>query len=280
MKIWRNYGHKFTKFSDKTRRTAERKNRLGMYFLDFLPWGLCLERKTLGLGILGGITQRDCQVENDCSWGRGKNCLTWTPPYEVEIHLGRCLFVIAGGAEQRVGESRRETSSLREEEGCWRGDRQGETGSWNGEDGETISVATRAEVSSQSRHVITHEGSQSLIFPHTVGEQHSDQLAQDRGEESLRGSMTFPEAQSLKNKSLMNQVTEMAGRKSLKQQQKESKNMALGDLLEAPVFPALVFLIINILAHISAQGHYLVTSVSISYSKLCTFGSLTGVSRG
>ena len=151
MKIWRNYGHKFTKLSDTTSRTAERKNRLGMYFLDFLPWGLCLERKTLGLGIGGGgIAQRDCQVENDCSWGRGKNCLAWTPPYEVEIHLGRCLFVCDSwrGGGVGVGESMRETSSLREEEGCWRRDRQGETGSWNGEDSETISVATRTEVSS------------------------------------------------------------------------------------------------------------------------------------
>lgn len=71
-KIWRNCRHKFAKLSDKRSRTAERKNRLEIYFLDFLPCSLCLKKKTLGLGIWGYITQGDCQVENDFSWGRGK----------------------------------------------------------------------------------------------------------------------------------------------------------------------------------------------------------------
>lgn len=96
------------------------------------------------------------------SLGAEEKLSSWTSPYEVEIHLGRCLSVMSEGM--------RETSSLRGEEGYWRGDRQGNTGSGNGEDSETISVATRAEVSSTSRHVITHEGSYSLMSPHTVVE--------------------------------------------------------------------------------------------------------------
>lgn len=46
------------------------------------------------------------------------------------------------------------------------------------------SVATRAEVSNKSRHVITHKGSYSLIFPHIVVKLQFDHLAQDTSRRS------------------------------------------------------------------------------------------------
>lgn len=49
-------------------------------------------------------------------------------------------------------------------------------------------MATGAEVSMESRHVITHEGSHSLIFPHTVVKWPPDHLAQDTSGRSHSGA--------------------------------------------------------------------------------------------
>lgn len=69
------------------------------------------------------------------------------------------------------------------------------------------------------------------------------------------GKTMFPEASSLKNESLMVWVTAMAGSHS--NSSKGDQRMWLeGDLPASPVFPELVFLIIDILAHINAQRYY------------------------
>lgn len=61
-------------------------------------------------------------------------------------------------------------------------------------------MATGAEVSSKSRHAITHEGGYSLIFPHTVVKWPSDHLAPDTSGRSHSGAwVRFPEALPLKN---------------------------------------------------------------------------------
>lgn len=43
----------------------------------------------------------------------------------------------------------------------------------------TVTAAATAEVSCESRHVVTIQGSESLIFPPTVVKWHPDHLAQD-----------------------------------------------------------------------------------------------------
>lgn len=221
------------------------KNSLGAYFLDILPWDLYLKRKSLGLGTERRPSQEWLHV--------GEACLAWKQRYEVEMHRERVLFVCDG---QGWGWGRTWERCLAWEgrKVTGRGGWQREIGSWNGDDGATLTAATGAEVSSESRHAITHEGGYSLVLPHTVVKWPSDIWPRAR-----RGGVTQEHGWYSQKHRLWRMthhgLGDSGGRKLLKWQQKHQRNVALGDLVTSQMLPAFVFRIVDIIAHISTQGY-------------------------
>lgn len=91
------------------------------------------------------------------------------------------------------------------------------------------------------------------------------------GKESLRGRVVFPEALSSEEKSSVGWV--IAAAEGYSNSKSSQRNVTRGHLFAFQVFPALVFLIVDIL--------FTVASVSVLYQKLCTlYHSLDFINSG
>lgn len=173
------------------------------------------------------------------------SCMTQL--YKTEMYLERLIYL---WHLEECGESIRERSILREEAGSWRG-WLSEKGSWNGDEGVAslrwpgLGWAVRPAMSLLFRIVRAwhfHTFRKVALWPPGPGHV---------GKESLRDRMMFPEALSLEEKSSAGWVTAMAEGYS-NNSKSSQRNVTRGHLFAFQMFPAPVFLIVDILLTVAS----------------------------